>query len=173
MQNTFSSKALWFYGTTLISVVMLFQFTTRYGEANLKAQPKLEGRFISTESLPGCPTNTRWALDIQQSGIYLNGSLQLLDSSETVAVATVEEKPSLKGIWRSPQVTLIGATSAFTACQRLVGSAQAPLSVSIQGNVTPEATALAGQFTLGSAPSIAFTAQFQEPPDTPSSTQGH
>ena len=61
-------KSLAFYAGSIGFVVALFSFATAYGEANLKAPNKLEGRYrIAAQSLPGCLKADALILTIQQS----------------------------------------------------------------------------------------------------------
>lgn len=150
----FNSKSLWFYGVMIGSVLLLFRVVTHYGE-KLQAPPDINGRYVSTENLPGCPT--RFAIDIQQSGIYLSGDLLLSDA----AVPSSEDKPLLKGLWQIGQITMSGTTAI--AC-----GANGSLPVQIQGQLSAP-TEINGQIILGNgapippspADAIAFTAQKQ------------
>ena len=51
----FNLTSLAFYTGAIGAVVALFSFATAYGEANLKAPTKLDGRYrIAAQALPGC-----------------------------------------------------------------------------------------------------------------------
>jgi hypothetical protein len=172
MKIQFSRKVVLFYAGTLGAVVLLFQQVTQYGETHLQAPPNLNGRYVSVDRLPGCPIATRLALDIQQSGIYLSGSLRLLNpqtATEKTAPVTGEEKPSLHGLWQSEQLMLSGSTPAFADCQTSTDSTtSSPTSstvpVNIEGSLRSEPASLNGKIGLGTAEPIAFTAQREAAP---------
>lgn len=156
MKIPFSRGAMLFYAGTLGTVALLFQQVTQYGETHLQAPPNLNGRYISAENFPGCSAVTL-ALDVQQSGIYLSGSLRWLDTQTVAETASAvdEEKPSLHGLWQSEQLMLSGATPAFVNCQI---SADATMPVKVEG-IRSEPTGLTGKITFGDGEPIAFTAQ--------------
>jgi hypothetical protein len=168
MKIQFSRKAVLFYAGTLGAVVLLFQQVTQYGETHLQAPPNLNGRYVSVDRLPGCPATTRLALDIQQSGIYLSGSLRLLNpqtATEKTAPVTSEEKPSLHGLWQSEQLMLSGSTLAFADCQTSTeSSTNSTVPVNIEGSLRSEPASLNGKIGLGTAEPIAFTAQREAAP---------
>jgi hypothetical protein len=168
MKIQFSRNAVLFYAGTLGAVVILFQQVTQYGETHLQAPPNLNGRYVSAEDVPGCPATTRLALDIQQSGIYLSGSLRLLNpqtATEKTAPIASEEKPSLHGLWQSEQLTLSGSTPAFADCQTSTDSTtNSTVPVKIEGSLRSEPVGLNGKIALGNAEPIAFTAQREAAP---------
>lgn len=142
-----------FYGGAIGSVVALFSLTTAYGEANLRAQRSIDGRYpIATSSLPGCLQSKKLVLFVQQSGIYLTGSLLLADAAEeTIRVA--EERPSLTGQWQNQQFTLDGTIGYLPGCQD---------GVRMRGAIAQES--LNGTLRLNSAPDeIHFSAQREAP----------
>jgi hypothetical protein len=99
-------KLLLFYGGTLAFVVALFQFVTHYGETKLIASPNINGRYLSTQAMPGCPESSRVMLSILQSGIYLNGAVDVVEAE---AAAEAKSKGTkLSGSWEQQQVTLAG-----------------------------------------------------------------
>ncbi|NJO39462.1 MAG: hypothetical protein HC769_09050 [Cyanobacteria bacterium CRU_2_1] len=168
MKEHFKPKSLLFYGTMITTVVILFRITSAYGEANLKAPPNLNGRYISTEAPPGCPASTRLTLDMQQSGIYVNGILRLEDSSSELTTSSREmsaqERPTLTGQWKQPQIVLSGETDAFVVCQANSASDASSL-VNIQGQIQLSndqflESTFTGQLTLDGTP-WQFTAQRQ------------
>lgn len=157
----FSLKSLSFYGVAIGSVVLLFNGVTAYGEANLKAPPKMDGRYrISAQNLPGCLKADALLLNIKQSGIYLNGSI--LPAKKNPQLETLaQEKPSLNGEFKSPNLSLSGSAPWIASCNNAVRQAEAsgqPLSVKIQGIV--KGKTLTGQISLSSMPIVAeFTAE--------------
>ena len=161
----FSLKSLSFYAVAIGSVVLLFNGVTAYGEANLKAPPKMDGRYrINAQNLPGCLKADALLLNIQQSGIYLNGSL-LPAQKNTQLETLAAEKPSLNGQLSHPKLSLSGPVPWVPNCNNAVSQADAPgqsLSVKIQGLVQEET--LTGQISLSSMPIVAeFTAGRENP----------
>jgi len=165
----FNLKSLTFYGVAIGSVVILFNVVTAYGKANLKAQPKIAGRYrISAENLPGCLKSDALLLNIKQSGIYLNGSI-LPAQKNTQLETLAEEKPSLNGELSHPKLSLSGSLPWVSSCNNAAVQADVsghPLSVKIQGIVQGET--LTGQITLSSMPMAAeFTAGRETPVEKP------
>jgi hypothetical protein len=154
--NFFSAKSLAFYGSTIVFVIALFSLSTSYGESTLKAPTKIAGRYrLKAENLPGCLKAETLILTIDQSGIYLNGSLiSETDDAQTAA----KKQPSLMGVWQQ-QLELSGALSHLDKCQSIVPT---PV-VKIQGTVN-QAT-LKGVIQLASlSPSVEFVAQREDEP---------
>ncbi|MCY7320686.1 MAG: hypothetical protein LH660_02500 [Phormidesmis sp. CAN_BIN36] len=140
----FNLKSLAFYGGAIGAVVALFSFATAYGEANLKAPTKLDGRYrIAAQALPGCLKAEALILTIKQSGIYLSGSL--LNADETDKTLTASKKQSsLTGMFDREQLTLSGVPSHLDACLK---TAQIP-EVLVQCAVT--GGTITGKIRLGS-----------------------
>ncbi|KAM3092214.1 hypothetical protein ACKFKG_23225 [Phormidesmis sp. 146-35] len=112
-------KSLTFYVGSIGIVVALFSFTTAYGEANLKASTKIEGRYrIPAQNLPGClKDDDPVVLMIQQSGVYLSASLlSKNETSQTITAA--RKKPSLSGTWEEQKLELSGLLSYLDDCQK-------------------------------------------------------
>jgi hypothetical protein len=171
MSSHFNLKSLVFYGSAIGAVVILFSVVTAYGEAQLKAPIQIKGRYqIAAQDLPGCLKSKQLLLMIEQSGIYLNGSLLPGDAAEKL-VKKAEERPSLTGRWSNQQLVLNGPLSQLPNCQS---------EVNIQGTIegTPQAgkldqATLNGTIRLSSEPTAAsFTAK-QEPAEQPTQEKGH
>ncbi|NJR65546.1 MAG: hypothetical protein HC772_09895 [Leptolyngbyaceae cyanobacterium CRU_2_3] len=171
--NRFSPpKHLLFYIVVMAVVLVMFQWVSTYGESSLKAPPNLNGRYLSASVPPGCPNTDRLVLTIQQSGIYLHGSVNLEQASAIQSApgseATSEEKPSLTGLWQPEQLTLVGKTNALATCMNGGAGNADPrdiATVAVQGLVTvsPKA-AFTGHLSLeGSSQPWQFTAQRQIP----------
>ena len=146
----FNLKSLMFYGVAIGSVALLFKVVTAYGESNLKASEPINGRYrIDAKNLPGCLKAEALLLEIQQSGIYLNGSL--LDNNNTVeSQTTVAKKHSLTGKFGAPKFSMSGAVPQLTSCDNQ--------SLSIQGIV--DGQTLKGEILLSSSPkAVNFTAK--------------
>jgi hypothetical protein len=109
MSSHFNLKTLSFYGVAIGSVVILFNVVSAYGEANIKAPPAINGNYrLKAKNLPKCVNSEDLILHIQQSGIYLNGSL-LPENNNSHAQTSAEEKPSLNGQLQNQQVQLLGS----------------------------------------------------------------
>jgi len=117
MKSLFNAKWLTFYGATIAFVVALFSIATNYGETHLKAQPKISGRYkMIATNLPGCLKAKTLVLAIEQSGIYLNGSL--LESTHSTREQTAARKrPSLTGLFRQPNLELSGTATQIQGCE--------------------------------------------------------
>ena len=141
-------KSLTFYVGSIGFVVALFSFTTAYGEANLKASTKIEGRYrIAAQALPGCLKDDEpLVLTIQQSGVYLSGSLLSKDET-TQTVTAAKKKPSLSGTWDQQKLELSGLLSHLDACQKEGG--RVPM-VKIEGTISQNN--LQGKIRLDSLP---------------------
>ena len=164
MMNHFNFKSLAFYGVAIASVLILFKVVTAYGETNLKAPAPISGsyRMKLAQNLSICPKSSELLLDIQQSGIYLNGSL-LPASVDAQQASSSEKRPSLTGKISNQQLTLAGTVPNSTFCNNQ------PQQVSIQSLLHKEN--LAGKLTLNTIPqSIAFTAQRLAPAQEKSSS---
>ena len=110
------TKFLIFYGVTICSVVGLFQVVTAYGETNIKAPPPIEGMYkISATSLAQCLNTDTLILEIQQSGVYLNGLL-LPESKDVPPEIAGNEKPSLLGNFENLKVNLSGNIAQLKPC---------------------------------------------------------
>jgi len=148
-----------FYIVTMATVLGLFQLTSAYGETHLKAPPNLNGRYLSTSAPPGCPTDRRLALTIQQSGIYLNGAAELAQATEKVPTEPIQpEQLTLIGHWRQQQVTLAGHSPALPVCGTTASTVN--VEASFQPPATNPATeaALVGQLNLSNTQPWSFTA---------------
>jgi hypothetical protein len=100
------SKLVIFYGSAVTLVVVLFHGVTRYGEAQLQAASNINGRYLSAQAMPGCPTNSRLMLSLLQSGVYLNGAIEVVESAQERSEAT-----PLSGEWRQQRLSLNGEQS--------------------------------------------------------------
>jgi hypothetical protein len=138
MSSHFNLKTLSFYGVAIGSVVILFNVVSAYGEANIKAPPVINGNYrLKAKNLPECVNSEDLILNIQQSGIYLNGSL--LPANNDSHVQTIaEEKPSLNGQLQKNKVQLLGSAPFLNNCNNP--------TVQMQGTVN--GNKLQGNFTL-------------------------
>jgi hypothetical protein len=140
-------KLLLFYGGTLAFVIVLFQGVTHYGNTRLVAAPNINGRYLSTEEMPGCPTSTRVLLTILQSGVYLNGAVDLVENAAVIEEVSGEARLPLSGRLAQQQITLAGRTPALNRCKPLAQRLQ------VAGTIASEADkklAFAGTILLDS-----------------------
>jgi hypothetical protein len=191
LSQFFHLQSVLFYSIALTSVVLLFRSVSLYGERHLQAPPDIDGRYLSNESLPGCPTTSRFVLDIQQSGIYLNGSMRSIEPSQDPSAAappnTSEERPSLSGLGQ-PQTAdasvdvSVDASQDASSSQHITLAGTVPIacqgssepqkqSVRIDGMIrqapanTHPVTTLTGSMAIGSnAEPLAFTAELEAAP---------
>ncbi|MFH7025171.1 MAG: hypothetical protein ACHBN1_07155 [Heteroscytonema crispum UTEX LB 1556] len=159
--SNFSLKSLTFYGVTIASVLVLFKVVTVYGETSLKAAPAISDRYRLTlaENLPNCEKSKSLMLNIQQSGIYLNGSL-VPETANTENSKTNEPKPTLTGLLKNQQLNLTGQVPKSVLCQN--AASQTPTNS--QDSVTTQIQlankqSFTGQITVnGTSKALFFTA---------------
>lgn len=167
--NHFSPKSIAFYGTMIGSVLVLFNIVSAYGEANLKAPPKVSGNYqLISSDLPDCLRSENLTLAIEQSGRYIAGELSL--SPQTIAtpekassvVESSPEKPGTKenivlsGLMLSQPFTLSGKTTLLGPCS----IADSPKEIHLQLQFQDKN--LSGQLHWSEL-AINFTAQKLEP----------
>jgi len=171
-------KSLLFYSVAIGSAIILFKTVTAYGESALKAPAPIGGRYLlQTQNLPGCLKAENLVLNIQQSGIYLFGSLAPREkSSESTTEA--EEKPSLSGLFRQQQLVLSGTIPHLSGCDRSLStnsnkSAEIKIIAELEtGAIAPKPQKLTGKITFNFiSDSTEFTAELQ--PKTASKKSAH
>ncbi|GAB1539880.1 hypothetical protein NUACC21_25480 [Scytonema sp. NUACC21] len=114
----FNFKSLAFYGIAISSVLLLFKVVTAYGETHLKAAPTLNSRYrlVLNDNLHLCKQSDAIFLNIQQSGVYLNGSIQSTNPNDKSTAAS-KSLPSLTGkLLNYQQVSLSGKVSRASLC---------------------------------------------------------
>jgi hypothetical protein len=188
--KVFSVKSIGLYSLAIGGAIVFFHFVTSYGESNIKAPISVAGSYlISGQDLPGCLHSKALVFKLQQSGIYLNANLIVIDESKGVDVletidrskktTTTELRPTFSGKLNTStlpnQLDLAGLipTKAcpFPSQLRVTGlisSANAPIYYR-----TPQ---LKGKLWLTSpdfnqALPVEFTGVLQK--NTPSSIQSH
>lgn len=156
MSNHFSPRSIAFYGCAIGTVTVLFSVVSAYGEANLKAPTYIGGRYpITSPALPGCLQNQSLVLLVEQSGVFLTGSLVAVNATETVA-RIAEERPSLTGRWDNQTMVLQGKTPYLPNCA---------VPISLEGNF--DGKALQGKIRLNpSSGDFPFTAARAVPQET-------
>jgi hypothetical protein len=143
--NHFSLKSLGFYGAAISSVLVLFKIVTFYGENRLQASPPIAGTYRLTPSVPSACLGENPRLAIEQSGIYLLGTLSIRGTNIP-----------LEGRFQGDRLGLSGSATSLSSCAD-------PLAIG----------AVAGPKTLtGTVAGIPVTFQKEEMPgESPSS--GH
>ncbi|MBP5975325.1 hypothetical protein HW132_21965 [Brasilonema sp. CT11] len=119
---------------TISIVVLLFKVVTAYGENSIKAQPAINThyRLVFSENLPVCEKSDFLLLNIQQSGVYLNGFL--LPANSTIS-SKASEKSSLTGKLKNQQLSLSGKVPRHILCNTPNSQIQAnaiPVKIQIQ-----------------------------------------
>ncbi len=104
-------KTLSFYVFSIIFVLILFKIVTNYGENHLEAPPPISGNYL-LNNLQLCPKSQTMTLMIQQSGIYLSGSLLATEDN----INPSREKPFLWGKWQHQELNLVGQVSHRKLC---------------------------------------------------------
>lgn len=168
MKSHFNLKSLAFYGVAISSVLLLFKVVTAYGESNLKAPVAIDGRYRLSfmPNVPNCLKSSSLVLIIEQSGIYLNGSL-LPAAPNTQTTVPPDGKPSLTGLLSNQQLDLSG-TVPSSASSALCSTN----TVKIQSRV--EGKNLEGKIALISIPqAIEFTAQKEMPVQPAENSSSH
>jgi hypothetical protein len=114
-----------FYGLTLVLVLGLFKGITAHGET-LLAPPNLGGQYrLQSPSLIGCSS---LVLDLQQSGIYLNGAITPQSNPpDSQEVTPHPSRPTLTGHWHDSALTLTGRLD-LTCLQSEIQLTAQPLS---------------------------------------------
>ncbi|MDX2228323.1 MAG: hypothetical protein NW220_01705 [Leptolyngbyaceae cyanobacterium bins.349] len=159
MKEHFSLGSLIFYSCAIGSVVVLFTLTTAYGERNLQAPRRIDGRYplamqVPTDCLKGQPVN----LLLQQSGVFLTGALLPENASERSQQIALE-RPSLSGRWGNDQLVLEGNLGREWNCNA---------NVTIAGQISENT--LQGTLSLSTIPSaIPVSGDRQPPPPQPES----
>ncbi|MFM2313297.1 MAG: hypothetical protein RLZZ04_2573 [Cyanobacteriota bacterium] len=163
----FSAKTLSFYGIAIGSVLLLFKTVSTYGETKLNAAPNINGiyQFAPIANLPDCLQGKKLNLQIDQSGVYLFGHLEVASPGVSPGVyddravqpeaasAKVVEIP-LSGDFKDNQVIMSGK-GKMAGCD-------AGLQLAIQGQ--REQQNLVGQIKDTAAQTEgAFVAKYQEP----------
>jgi hypothetical protein len=162
----FKFKTLAFYTTVISSVLLLFKIVTAYGESNLKAPIAISGRYRLTdlENLPNCQKPDTLMLDIQQSGMFLNGSLLSTSNTKEISLES-ENNLSLIGKLNNQQLTLSGKVRKAIICSNpepqtsvKTQSQTDNSNLSIQATLNPQG-GFVGQITTSNlSKSIKFSA---------------
>jgi hypothetical protein len=102
----FSAKSIGLYSLAIGSAIGFFNIVTSYGEANIKAPLLVTGNYLITSpNLPDCFQQKQLILKIQQSGIYLNGSIA---TASQIGSNNNETRPTFSGRLQDRQLELSG-----------------------------------------------------------------
>jgi hypothetical protein len=184
--NIFSTKSIGLYALAIGGAIVFFNLVTSYGEANIKAPISVAGSYlIAAPDLPDCLQNKSLLFNIQQSGVYLNANLNILDGKNTdilkiqqrsPATSSNNLRPTFSGRLREQKLELSG-TLPNSTCPN---PSQLRISGSIAKDTPSNRGQLQGQLWLTQrdrpeAAPVKFTATIQ--PSIPSSdkklTQSH
>jgi hypothetical protein len=178
--NIFSARSIGLYALAIGGAVVFFNLVTFYGEAKIEAPISVAGNYLITASdLPDCLQKKSLLLNIQQSGIYLNANLNIIDvknidilniKQRTPANLIQNLRPTFSGRLRDRQLELSGKLPT-TTCPN---PSQLRLEGTLANGNQLERLKLHGQLWLTSrdrpetAP-VKFTATFES--STPTSEQ--
>jgi hypothetical protein len=167
MKEHFNLRSLLFYGCAISAVVTLFSVVTAYGEANLRAPRRIDGRYpLSAQTLPDCLQLKPVVLLVRQSGIYLTGAIVPADASSEL-LQSLEKRPPLTGSWDDRQLLLSGTLNSVSGC---VGQITVQ-SDSVNQSEKDVPITLTGRLGLGDrAPATPFTATQEAPASSTPST---
>ncbi|MGI0491178.1 hypothetical protein ACN4EG_05155 [Alkalinema pantanalense CENA528] len=161
----FNAKSLVFYLGTIGLVIGLFTVCSNYGEASLKPERKIAGKYTIVNSSAAALQGQ--ILELDQSGVYLNGALY--SATKPKNSNNLAATPhSLSGVKQGTTWVLVGTISAVI-CGSSVDQVTAPTQLA-QSTTTLTFTVessqplmLQGQLTCPNAQSsptgISFTAQ--------------
>jgi hypothetical protein len=156
----FSAKSIGIYSLVIAGSIAFFQLVTGYGEANIKAPIAIVGNYlINTQKLPGCLDRQKLALNLLQSGVYINASLV---NSQPKITTSLDSYPTLSGKLKDRQFNLSGQLPTIICTQRsnvrITGSVQGDRNRKLQGKIW--LTGKKGE-SLSADRSIEFTATLQ------------
>jgi hypothetical protein len=184
--NVFSVKSIGLYSLAIGIAIGFFHLVTSYGEANIKAPISIAGKYvIAAPDLPGCLQHKALLMTIQQSGVYLNANLIIIDglkgtdilqiTDRSTSSSSTDIRPTFSGRLQDRQFDLSGL-APITTCPvpsqlRIAGS----ISNTNSATKIPRQRQLQGQLWLNSQNSnqtspVDFTATLQ--PST-RSTRSH
>jgi hypothetical protein len=171
----FHFKSLSFYGVAICSVLLLFKIVTTYGENNLKAPLPLTKsyRLIFGEKLSNCNQPDIIILNINQSGVYLNGLL-LPANINAQQTSTAEQHPTLSGRYKNKNISLSGKVPHSVICNNANSENKKDYKIiNLQMQIEKQDNFI-GQMTLGGMnKTIKFTAIPQQKQDTSVNSNNH
>jgi hypothetical protein len=117
-------KSLGFYSIAIVSVFLLFQTISAYGETNLKAPLVVKSQYnLMLTDLPKCKKSQELILKIQQSGIYLTAYL-LPKKSNGKSQKKYQTNYLFSGILKNKKMILSGEIDKNILCN--IASFQKP-----------------------------------------------
>jgi hypothetical protein len=167
-------KSLSFYFVAIGSVLVLFKVVTAYGESNLKASFAISDRYRLTlsQNLPGCEKPEGLMLNIQQSGIYLNGYLSLASTTVKVPTATAT-KPTLIGRLSNEKLNLSGKISKNILCNRASSEDNSFTSVTMRMQLLDKSNVTGQMSVNGISKAIGFTAVTEKTQEQSTESKQH
>ncbi len=168
--NNFNFKSLAFYAVAIGSVLLLFKTVTAYGENNLQPSKIIGDRYRLTlnENLPNCGKSNPLMLNIQQSGIYLNGSLLPENAN-----ADIGNQLPLTGNLKNQQLSLSGKIDTDILCDFPNSRKDRQKSVIIQMQLQDQAE-ITGQLKVNDiSQPLRFTATLQKAQEQTQKLQSH
>jgi hypothetical protein len=95
----FSIKSIGLYGLAIGGAIGFFHLVTSYGEAQIKAPISISGNYlIAGQELPGCLQHKSLLFKLQQSGVYLNANLTILDKSAGADILKIVDRSGLNDL---------------------------------------------------------------------------
>jgi hypothetical protein len=174
----FSAKTLSFYGIAISSVLLLFKTVSAYGETKLNAPPHIDGsyQFLQTDNLPACLQDQQLKLNVEQSGVYLFGNLEVSSPGNILGVynnRAVQPKSNQGEVVEIPFSGNFKDNQIIMSGKGKIANCDSPVQLTVQGKQEQEN--LVGQIKDDVAKTEgAFVAKFQKS-ELPSSesAQGH
>jgi hypothetical protein len=165
-RSFFSPKLVLFYAGTIAAVVVLFSAVTQYGEANLRAAPKIQGQYRITQSTQTCLVGR--ALLIEQSGVYVNAILQPVGPPGGTGGPTPNRPAGaglrFSGLLKNQRLYLTAPKPIDLACAPLEIKATA-MDVEVRSAaLTGQIQTTQGNLNLSGDLLIGFTAELEPPP---------
>lgn len=168
--NDFNLKFFTISGMAIATALVLFKTVTAYGENHLRATPLINTNYHLqlNQDLPNCQKPNILVLNIQQSGIYINGSISPIKNS-----AETKNPFHITGKLNNQKLTLSGNINTAIFCQnsQLQKSQIQPITIQMSP-LTQES--IPGQIIINNiSQTIDFTALAQTNKKTISPLQTH
>lgn len=133
----FTAKSIGIYSLAIGGSIVFFQLVTGYGEAHSKAPIAITGTYLITaQNLPSCLYQQNLALNLLQSGIYLNASLV---KNQPKTTTSSNSYPTLSGKLKDRQLNLSGLLPPQICPQpsrlQITGSIQGDRDRRLQGQL--------------------------------------
>lgn len=163
--KVFSVKSIGLYSLAIGGAIGFFHFVTSYGEAKIKAPISITGNYlIAEQELPGCLQHKSLLFKLQQSGIYLNANLIVLDRSAGADILKIVDRsgklkdrdlrPTFSGRLQDRTFNLSGILPSTTCPQlsqlKITGSLIQALSGKNDPKINQQQQQFVGQLSLES-----------------------